>query len=132
MSGDIIHAGHIDCIKKCSKYGKVVIGLLTDKAIKDYKGNTPIIPFEQRKKILENIVGVYKVIKQESISPEPYLRSRHASYIASGDGFEKEEKAIAEKYKVKLLNVGPKKYSSSKIKEKVFNELNRNPFKKHD
>lgn len=77
------------------------------------------MPFEQRKKILENIKGVYKVIKQDSISPEPYLRSRHASYIASGDGFEKEEVEMAKKYNVKMVNVGPKTNSSSQIKKKI-------------
>ena len=33
MSADLIHPGHLNIIKEASKLGKVIIGLLTDKAI---------------------------------------------------------------------------------------------------
>ena len=37
MSGDIIHHGHINILKIASSYGNVILGALTDKAIKSYK-----------------------------------------------------------------------------------------------
>ena len=37
LSGDIIHHGHINLINKASRYGKLVVGLLTDKAILEKK-----------------------------------------------------------------------------------------------
>jgi len=37
MSADIIHNGHIELINFAKKYGTVVVGLLTDKAISSYK-----------------------------------------------------------------------------------------------
>ena len=54
MASDIIHHGHIAIIKKASKYGRVVVGLLTDEAIESYK-RTPILKFEHRKLVIENI-----------------------------------------------------------------------------
>ena len=48
MAADIIHHGHINIIKTGALYGTVVIGLLTDKAIKSYK-RTPIVPWGKKK-----------------------------------------------------------------------------------
>ena len=37
FSADILHEGHINIIKKASKLGKIVVGLLTDEAISSFK-----------------------------------------------------------------------------------------------
>ena len=37
LAVDILHTGHLNIINKAKKYGKVVIGLLSDKAIAEYK-----------------------------------------------------------------------------------------------
>tara|TARA_B110000971_G_scaffold118609_1_gene121489 strand:- start:78 stop:284 length:207 start_codon:yes stop_codon:yes gene_type:complete len=37
MACDILHSAHINILKKAEKYGKVIVGLLTDKAISEYK-----------------------------------------------------------------------------------------------
>ena len=39
FAADIIHHGHVKIIKIARSYGDVIIGLLTDKAIKSYKEN---------------------------------------------------------------------------------------------
>ena len=33
LSADILHKGHINILKTAKKYGNVIVGLLTDKAI---------------------------------------------------------------------------------------------------
>jgi len=33
MSADIVHTGHLNIIKEARKYGEVIVGVLTDKAI---------------------------------------------------------------------------------------------------
>lgn len=63
LSLDIIHHGHINIIKQGSSFGKLLVGLLTDKAIASKK-RTPLLDYESRKKILENIKGVYKIVPQ--------------------------------------------------------------------
>ena len=42
MSADILHKGHINLLNEANKYGKVVVGLLSDEAIESYK-RKPII-----------------------------------------------------------------------------------------
>ena len=37
FSVDILHEGHINILKHASKYGDVVVGLLTDKAVAHIK-----------------------------------------------------------------------------------------------
>ena len=37
MSADFLHHGHTNLLKKASKLGNVIGGLMTDKGIKSYK-----------------------------------------------------------------------------------------------
>ena len=37
LSADILHEGHINVLQKASKFGDVIVGLLTDEAIATYK-----------------------------------------------------------------------------------------------
>ena len=54
ISADILHEGHINILKFASKYGKVVVGLLTDEAIATYK-KFPYLDYRQREIVLKNI-----------------------------------------------------------------------------
>ena len=63
LTADNIHHGHINLINEGKKYGNVVIGLLTDKAVATHK-KLPILNYEQRKLIIKNISGVSEVIPQ--------------------------------------------------------------------
>lgn len=63
MTIDVLHHGHINIIEKARQYGDVLIGLLTDAAVADHK-RLPYLNYEQRKKIVENIAGVTKVVPQ--------------------------------------------------------------------
>ena len=84
MSVDLIHHGHINIITEASKYGEVTIGLLTDKAIASYK-RLPYLDFEHRKKIIENIKGVSRVIPQEELSYVSNLMKIKPDYVVHGD-----------------------------------------------
>ena len=50
LSADILHEGHINILKRASKLGKVTVGLLTDKAISEYK-KLPLLNYNQRKQV---------------------------------------------------------------------------------
>ena len=65
LSADILHEGHLNIIKIAHKYGRVIVGLLTDEAILEYK-SLPFLNFEQRKKKIKNIKFVSKVVPQNS------------------------------------------------------------------
>ena len=84
ITGEIIHPGIINIIKEASAYGKLTIGLLTDKAVITHK-KLPYLTFEQRKMVLENIKGVYEVIPQEDWSYVPNLKKLKPDFIVHGD-----------------------------------------------
>ena len=84
MSADLIHQGHVNIIAEGCKLGKVIIGLLTDKAIASYK-RLPLIAFDERKLIVENLKGVEKVIPQTTLDYVPNLKKIKPDYVVHGD-----------------------------------------------
>ena len=63
LAADIIHEGHINILKIASRYGKVIVGLLTDRAIASYK-KFPYLSYKQRYAIVKNLKYVHKVMPQ--------------------------------------------------------------------
>lgn len=84
MSADIIHHGHINIIETAKKLGDVIVGLLTDEAIASYK-RVPLLTFQQRKKVIENISGVSKVIPQKTLDYVENLRFVKPDFVVHGD-----------------------------------------------
>lgn len=84
MSADLIHPGHLNIIEEARKYGDVVIGLLTDRAIASYK-RLPYMTFDQRKKVIENIKGVAEVVPQETLDYVPNLEKYKPDFVVHGD-----------------------------------------------
>jgi phosphoenolpyruvate mutase len=84
LSVDILHHGHINLINHARKYGKVVAGLLTDSAISSKK-RLPLLNFSQRKKILENISGISKVIPQNEWEYSKNILKIKPNYMVHGD-----------------------------------------------
>lgn len=84
MAGDIIHQGHINIIKEASQYGDLIVGLYTDKVIGHNK-RLPIMSFEQRKDIIDNIKGVKKVIAQDTLEYTHNLNMIKPSVVVHGD-----------------------------------------------
>ena len=129
MTGDLFHMGHLNAINYC--YSKLepdflYIGLLTDRVIEKYKGEKPIIPFEERMSILLHLMHSYGdllVEKQNDINPYKNLVKFNIDTLASGDGFEPIEKEAAKKAGCKLLHFQYyKKQSTTKIKEKIIKQ----------
>ncbi len=83
MAADIIHLGHINIIETAASLGPVVIGLLTDEAIRSYK-RQPIITWEQRRKVICSVKGVSIVIPQTTHDYVPNLETLRPSYVVHG------------------------------------------------
>lgn len=83
MSADIIHHGHINIIEEARARGRVIVGLLTDQAIASYK-RVPLLTWEQRRVIVENIKGVDEVVPQEELDYVPNLRRYRPDYVVHG------------------------------------------------
>ena len=92
FSTDMIHSGHIDIIRKAEKLGKLTIGVLSDEAIASFK-RFPLMPFEERKVLFENITGVSKVVEQKELSYKNILNELKPDIVVHGDdwkeGFQK-------------------------------------------
>lgn len=92
FSTDIIHGGHISIIRKAKKLGKLIIGVLSDEAVASYK-RYPLVPESERKLMIENISGVYKVVDQEELSYRKNLELIRPDIVVHGDdwceGFQK-------------------------------------------
>ena len=84
ITGDIIHPGIINIIQQGAKYGRLIVGLLTNSAIINHK-RLPYLSYEQRKNVIENIKGVSEVIPQEDWSYVPNLKKLKPNYIIHGD-----------------------------------------------
>jgi phosphoenolpyruvate mutase len=127
MSVDVLHHGHINIISRAREYGEIIIGLLTDFAIADYK-RLPYLSFEQRKKILENIVGVSRVVSQDEWDYSPNILKYRPDFMIHGDDWlegplapyrKKALEALSE-YGGQLIEVPyTKDVSSSNIVEKL-------------
>lgn len=84
MSADIVHYGHINIINKGAELGEVTIGLLTDEAIAAYK-RLPLLSYDERKRIFENIKGVVSVIPQNSLDYTENLEKIKPDCVVHGD-----------------------------------------------
>ena len=84
MIADIMHPGLINIINEGSKYGDVIIGLFTDKAIATHK-RLPYLTYEQRETVVRSIHGVAEVVPQDDWSYVPNLVKYKPDYIIHGD-----------------------------------------------
>ena len=84
FSTDILHSGHFAIIKKARRLGKLIIGVLADEAVAEYK-RRPILPCEERIAIFENIVGVLRVVVQKELSYKGNLEKYKPTYVVHGD-----------------------------------------------
>lgn len=87
MIGDIMHPGLINIINEATKYGDVMIGLYTDKAIATHK-RLPYLTYEQRKQVIENIKGVSTIVPQDDWSYVPNLVKYKPDFIIHGDDWQ--------------------------------------------
>lgn len=134
MSADILHEGHINIINTARKYGEVIVGLLTDKAISSYK-KIPTLNYKQREVVLKNVKFVKKVIPQNTLDYRPNLKILKPDYVIHGDDWKigpqkktrKQVIATLKKWGGKLVE--PKyteNISSTNIKSKILSSLSPN------
>lgn len=83
MAADIIHLGHVNIIETAASLGPVVIGLLTDDAIRSYK-RQPIVTWAQRRKVISSIKGVSVVIPQTTHDYVSNLETLRPAYVVHG------------------------------------------------
>ena len=84
MACDLIHEGHINILANASKYGRVVVGLLTDDAISVYKP-LPLLNYSRRLKIIKSMKFVDSVVKTTDWDYKKSLENLKPKYVVHGD-----------------------------------------------
>jgi len=97
MSADIIHQGHLNVLNKAREFGDIIVGLHTDDVIRGYWRN-PIMKYEERKEVVNNIKGVISVVPQDSLDQVKNLIELKPDYVLHGDDWtEGSQKELREK-----------------------------------
>ncbi len=112
LTADALHHGHMKLIEKGRSLGDVIVGLITDKVVSEYK-RMPYLNFEQRKKILKNFKGVTKVISQNEWDYSKNIKKIKPDYFVHGDdwkigymsGIRKKVIKIMKSYGGKLIEI---------------------------
>ena len=102
MSTDVLHEGHINIIEKGRSLGEVTIGLLSDEAIATYK-RLPLLDYESRKRIFENIKGVSRVVKQDTLDYTNNLREYKPDIVLHGDDWKTGIQSLAREKVIEVL-----------------------------
>ncbi|MCL2651648.1 MAG: adenylyltransferase/cytidyltransferase family protein [Candidatus Azobacteroides sp.] len=64
---DLFHIGHLNILKRAKEMcDYLIVGVSTDDLVQSYKGKAPVIPFEERRTIVEAIRYVDEVVPQET------------------------------------------------------------------
>jgi glycerol-3-phosphate cytidylyltransferase len=64
---DLFHIGHLNILRRAKeKCNYLIVGVSTDELVKSYKNKYPVIPYNERKVIVEAIRYVDKVVPQET------------------------------------------------------------------
>ncbi|MBP2657827.1 MAG: tagD 1 [Firmicutes bacterium] len=62
---DLFHIGHLNILKKAKEQCEyLIVAVSTDQLVQSYKNKTPVIPFEERKAIIEALKCVDEVVTQ--------------------------------------------------------------------
>ena len=107
---DIIHEGHLNIIDQAHKYGKVVVGALSDAALIRYN-KFPTVSFKDRVKLYESLDGVDEVVVQDSVMYDDIINELHPDYVVHGDNWKEGPEATIRENVIELL----KKYGGELI-----------------
>lgn len=102
---DMFHIGHLNILKHAKELcDYLIVGVSTDEVVEAYKNKKPIIPFEQRRAIVEAIKYVDKVVPQTSMDKFKAWEELHFDAIFHGDDWK--GSAMYDEVEKKLKGVG--------------------------
>jgi rfaE bifunctional protein nucleotidyltransferase chain/domain len=72
---DIFHYGHINYLQEAKRLGdKLIVGLLSDEGVMDYKSDKPIMNYVERWRVIRAIEGVDYIVEQDNTDPTNTLK----------------------------------------------------------
>lgn len=86
---DILNWGHVKAFEMCKSYGDyLIVALNTDKLVRSYKHREPVLPYYQKKFIIESIKYVDLVVPAPHFSPLELLKKYDVDVYCIGDEWE--------------------------------------------
>ena len=110
FSADVLHYGHIEIMQKAAAMGELIIGVLTDEVIAQYK-KPSLVSYENRCKMFENLQMVSEVVKKDTLSYEKILKEYNPDIIVHGDDWKTGTKSNIRAELIELL----KKYGGELV-----------------
>lgn len=103
---DIIHAGHIEILKRAKQMcDTLIVAVGTDEFMRWRKKRDSIIPYLDRKKIVESIKYVDMVVPEENLDKLNEYYKYHFDVMFSGDDHKNEEQYIKAEEQLNALGV---------------------------
>ena len=102
---DMFHIGHLNILRRAKEQcDYLIVGVSTDENVKTYKHKTPVIPYEQRKAIVEAIRYVDQAVPQENMDKFAAWEKYHFDAIFHGDDWK--GSSMYDEIERKLKSVG--------------------------
>jgi glycerol-3-phosphate cytidylyltransferase len=126
---DMFHVGHLNILKRAKEQcDYLIVGVTTDELCQSYKNKMPIVPYDERKAIVEAIKYVDKVVPQEDRDKFAAWQRIGFNKMFVGDDwkgkplFVEVERRLAEHGVEVVYFPYTKGTSSSILREKVLNQ----------
>lgn len=100
---DNIHEGHLNIIHEAQKYGRLVIGALSDRALVRINRYTTMSQ-EKRMELYRKLIGVDDVVLQEDLLYNDVIRKYRPDYVIHGDNWKTGVESIIRDNVIRLLS----------------------------
>jgi glycerol-3-phosphate cytidylyltransferase len=89
---DLLHAGHVELLRKCKELGEVTVALNTDDFIENYKGKPPVMTYQEREAVLLACRYVDRVIPNHGgLDSKPSILAVKPDLIVIGSDWAKKD-----------------------------------------
>lgn len=83
---DLFHVGHINVLERSKEFGDyLIVGVSTDELVESYKGSKPVIPYEERVRLISALKCVDLVVKQTELTQVSQLIELDVDVVTIGD-----------------------------------------------
>ena len=135
---DLLHVGHLDLLEYCKTLGdKFVVGVASDEVVGSYKRNVPVIPLEQRMRMIKSLKCVDDVVSYNKLEYVTNCKELDIDIFVIGEDWgDKAHNLAVEKYlkskgkKIVQVSYNPMT-SSTKIKQNVVAQANKGKLVAH-
>ena len=125
---DIVHRGHLLMMRNAKQIagpdGRLIVGIVSDEAVKKQKGYSPILSFSERLELAQSIRFADVVVEQSEYSPISNIKMLKPTILMESDSHSeiqiKEGEELMKKLGGRVITMPYfQGQSSTRIKEKI-------------